>query len=61
MWKLGLWPRNSFSGNICSEFSVLVQCRMLMIIVPTLTTRMKLMIYDVDNNSLGDENDDDAD
>ncbi len=23
MWKLGLWPRNSFSGNICFEFSVL--------------------------------------
>ncbi len=22
MWKLGLWPRNSFSGNICFEFSV---------------------------------------
>ncbi len=26
MWKLGLWPRNSFSGNICFEFSVLVLC-----------------------------------
>jgi hypothetical protein len=26
MWKLGLWPRNSFSGNICFEFSVLVFC-----------------------------------
>jgi hypothetical protein len=24
MWKLGLWPRNSFTGNICFEFSVLV-------------------------------------
>ncbi len=24
MWKLGLWPRNSFFGNICFEFSVLV-------------------------------------
>ncbi len=24
MWKLGLWPSNSFSGNICFEFSVLV-------------------------------------
>ncbi len=23
-WKLGLWLRNSFSGNICIEFSVLV-------------------------------------
>jgi hypothetical protein len=22
MWKLGLTPRNSFSGNICSEYSV---------------------------------------
>ncbi len=22
MWKLGLWPRSSFSGNICFEFSV---------------------------------------
>ncbi len=22
-WKLGLWPRSSFSGNICFEFSVL--------------------------------------
>ncbi len=21
MWKLGLWPRNSFSGNICFQFS----------------------------------------
>jgi hypothetical protein len=26
MWKLGLWPRNSFSGDICFEFSVLVLC-----------------------------------
>ncbi len=26
MWKLGLWPRNSFSGNICFEFSALVLC-----------------------------------
>ncbi len=26
MWKLGLWPRNSFSGNICFEFSVLFLC-----------------------------------
>ncbi len=24
MWKLGLRPRNTFSGNICFEFSVLV-------------------------------------
>ncbi len=22
VWELGLWPRNSFSGNICFEFSV---------------------------------------
>ncbi len=26
MWKLGLWPRNSFSGNICFQFAVLVLC-----------------------------------
>jgi hypothetical protein len=26
IWQLGLWPRNSFSGNICFEFSVLVLC-----------------------------------
>jgi hypothetical protein len=27
MWKLGLWPRNSFSGNIYLEFSELsLQC-----------------------------------
>jgi hypothetical protein len=26
VWKLGLWPRNSFSGNICFQFSVLVLC-----------------------------------
>jgi hypothetical protein len=26
MWKLGLRPHNSFSGNICFEFSVLCLC-----------------------------------
>ncbi len=26
MWKLGLWPRNSFSGNIYFKFSVMVFC-----------------------------------
>jgi hypothetical protein len=26
MWKVGLWPHNSFSGNICFEFSVLCLC-----------------------------------
>jgi hypothetical protein len=26
MWKLGLCPRNSFSGNICFEFLGLVLC-----------------------------------
>ncbi len=26
MWKLGLWPRNSFSGNVCVDFSALVLC-----------------------------------
>ncbi len=26
MWKLGRWPPNSFCGNICWEFSVLVLC-----------------------------------
>ncbi len=26
MWKLGLWPRESFSGHICFKFSVLVLC-----------------------------------
>jgi hypothetical protein len=30
MWKLGLWPCNSFSGNICFEFSVLVLCSVVM-------------------------------
>jgi hypothetical protein len=24
MWKLGLWPSNSFSGNICVEFCVCI-------------------------------------
>ncbi len=24
MWKLGLWPRNSLSGNKCNEFSALL-------------------------------------
>jgi hypothetical protein len=27
MWNLGLWPCNSFSGNICFEFSVFSECR----------------------------------
>jgi hypothetical protein len=27
MWKLALWPRNSFSKNICFEFAVLWLCR----------------------------------
>ncbi len=26
MWKLGLWPCNSFSGNICSNFRVFCLC-----------------------------------
>ncbi len=26
IWKLGLLPRSSFSGNICFEFAVLVLC-----------------------------------
>ncbi len=26
IWKSGLWPRNSFSANICFEVSVLVLC-----------------------------------
>ncbi len=26
VWKLRLWPRNSFSGNICFKFSALVLC-----------------------------------
>ncbi len=29
MWKSALRPRNSFSGNICFEFSVLVLCSVL--------------------------------
>ncbi len=29
MWKLGLWLRNSFSGNICFKFSVLCFCSVL--------------------------------
>jgi hypothetical protein len=26
LWKLGLWPHNSFSRNICFEFSILCLC-----------------------------------
>ncbi len=29
MWKLWLWLRHSFSGNICFKFSVLVLCRVV--------------------------------
>ncbi len=31
MWKLGLRPRNSFSGNSCFEFSVLCLCSVMVI------------------------------
>ncbi len=27
--EMGLWPHNSFSGNICFEFSVLVLCSVI--------------------------------
>ena len=30
MWKLGLWQRNSFPGNICFKFSVLVLCNVIL-------------------------------
>ncbi len=33
MWKLGLWLRNSFFGNIFFEFSVLVLCDVVAILV----------------------------
>ncbi len=33
MWKLGLWLRNYFSGNICFEYSVFVFCRALQTIL----------------------------
>jgi hypothetical protein len=32
MWKLGLRPSNSFSGNICFEFSVLCLCSVYLLL-----------------------------
>ncbi len=32
LWKLGLWSCNSFSGNICFEFSVLVLCSVIAVL-----------------------------
>ncbi len=37
MWKLGLWPSNSFSGNSCFEFSLLFLC--------SLETKGKSLLY----------------
>ncbi len=31
MWKLGLWPRNFFSGNMYFKFSILVLCSFTLI------------------------------
>jgi hypothetical protein len=31
MWKLGLWPHNSFSGNICFELLVLFLCNVVLV------------------------------
>ena len=35
MWKLGLWQRNFFSGNICFKFSVLFLCSVHSVTVPS--------------------------
>ncbi len=36
MWKLGLSPRYSFSGNICFEISVFCLCSVYITVFPTL-------------------------
>jgi hypothetical protein len=55
LWKLGLPPRSSFSGNMCFEFSVLCLCSVLSIIsyfiyVPYLCCKFFLHSSDIDYN-----------
>jgi hypothetical protein len=44
MWKSGLWPRNSFSGIICFEFSVLVLCSAYTLFLPELGNILLLWV-----------------
>jgi hypothetical protein len=41
MWKLGLWQRYSFSGNICFEVSVLALCSAAIVGIKTTAEALK--------------------
>jgi hypothetical protein len=45
MWKWGLWPRNSFSGNICFEFSEWVLCSVALKLFVLYTILEKLYFF----------------
>jgi hypothetical protein len=54
MWKLGLWPRNLFSGKICFEFSALVLCSDTSISPDVVSFRQKCGEKSVFQHSLAD-------
>jgi hypothetical protein len=45
MWKFGLWPCNSFSGNFFFEFTVLVLCSVVYTVHISAFERLKVTVF----------------